>query len=203
MRRRKSTCRAILVGCDIWLTTVGMGMLGCVTVNVRKVSAPSENIRSTDPRHGKADKMEGIRSEIHGLDHVALAVRDVERSAAWYQEVLGLERLHEDRFGTFPAIVGAGITWVALFPVKDTEPVAISGRKMVDMHHCALRVDESNFEKARADLTRRRISFEFQDHEIAHSIYFDDPDGHQIEITTYDLGSVATRDPSVDRTSPR
>jgi len=36
-------------------------------------------------------------------------------------------------------------------------------------------------------LKKRGIKFEFQDHEIAHSIYFRDPDGHQLEITTYQV----------------
>ena len=31
------------------------------------------------------------------------------------------------------------------------------------------------------------IPFDFQNHEISHSIYFLYPDGHQIEITTYEL----------------
>jgi len=28
---------------------------------------------------------------------------------------------------------------------------------------------------------------EFQNHGIAHSIYFRDPDGHELEITTYEV----------------
>ena len=28
---------------------------------------------------------------------------------------------------------------------------------------------------------------EFQDHAASHSIYFEDPDGHRLEITTYDV----------------
>ena len=31
--------------------------------------------------------------ELEGIDHVALAVRNVRSSAQWYQDVLGLERL--------------------------------------------------------------------------------------------------------------
>ena len=31
------------------------------------------------------------------------------------------------------------------------------------------------------------IEFEFQDHKISHSIYFYDPDRHELEITTYEL----------------
>jgi len=32
------------------------------------------------------------------------------------------------------------------------------------------------------------IPYDFQDHGIAHSVHFADPDGHKVEITTYDVG---------------
>ena len=31
--------------------------------------------------------------ELEGIDHVAMGVRDIERSADWYIEVLGFERV--------------------------------------------------------------------------------------------------------------
>jgi catechol 2,3-dioxygenase-like lactoylglutathione lyase family enzyme len=51
----------------------------------------------------------------------------------------------------------------------------------------AFRVDRENFEAAQADLERRGISFEFSDHGAAHSIYFLDPDGLRLELTTYEV----------------
>jgi catechol-2,3-dioxygenase len=33
----------------------------------------------------------------------------------------------------------------------------------------------------------RDITFESADHGIAHSVYVSDPDGHRIEITTYEI----------------
>ncbi len=125
--------------------------------------------------------------ELEGIDHVALAVRDVQRSLAWYQEVLGLERRFEDVWGDYPAVVGVGTTSIALFPVEGPDPISFIGRDALVMRHLAFRVDRKNFIEARADLKRRGIAFEFQDHDVAHSIYFDDPDAHEIEITTYDL----------------
>jgi catechol 2,3-dioxygenase-like lactoylglutathione lyase family enzyme len=44
------------------------------------------------------------------LDHVAIAVRDVERSVEWYRDVLGLERRHEV-WGSYPAMVCAITTY--------------------------------------------------------------------------------------------
>ena len=55
------------------------------------------------------------------------------------------------------------------------------------MLHLALRANRKNFVAAQRDLTDRGITFHFQDHEISQSIYFRDPDGYEIEITTYEL----------------
>lgn len=124
---------------------------------------------------------------LQGIDHVALAVRDVRRSAAWYQEVLGLERLYEEAWGDCPAVVGTGGTAIALFPVHGDQPKDRPGRDTLTMRHLAFRVNAANFARARQALDARGIAVEFQDHGIAHSIYFHDPDGHELEITTYDL----------------
>lgn len=78
---------------------------------------------------------------IDSIDHVALAVRDVRRSAEWYQQVLGLSRLYEDAWGDFPAVVGAGGTSIALFPVEGTDPKGRPGRDVLTMRHLAFRVD--------------------------------------------------------------
>lgn len=128
------------------------------------------------------------RFHVDGIDHVALAVRDVARSVEWYQEVLGLERRHQDVWGDFPAIVAAGDTSLALFPVQTDSPKPRPGRDVLAMRHLAFRVSAENFARARRQLAARGIAVEFQDHQIAQSIYFHDPDGHEIEITTYVQG---------------
>jgi catechol 2,3-dioxygenase-like lactoylglutathione lyase family enzyme len=55
------------------------------------------------------------------------------------------------------------------------------------MLHLAFRANRENFVAAQRELEKRGIKFELQDHEISHSIYFRDPDGHQLEITTYEV----------------
>jgi catechol 2,3-dioxygenase-like lactoylglutathione lyase family enzyme len=135
--------------------------------------------------------------DLEGIDHVALAVRDVERSAKWYAEVLGFERRHEGMWDGIPVFIGKGTTSIALFPAQSNttstslaavaSTKAASARGEVKMLHLALRATRKNFLAAQEELKRRGIQFEFQDHEISHSIYFSDPDGHKLEITTYDL----------------
>jgi len=136
---------------------------------------------------------------IDGLDHVAIAVRDVARSVTWYQDVLGLERRYQEAWGDVPAVVtGDGGTGLALFPVQGDSPKPRPGRDVLTMRHVAFKVSGSNFAAARRDLAARGIAFEFQDHRISQSIYLHDPDGHEIEITTYEVtdGPVDSRRPS-------
>jgi catechol 2,3-dioxygenase-like lactoylglutathione lyase family enzyme len=117
---------------------------------------------------------------VEGIDHVALAVSDHLASERWYREVLGLRREFVEEWGDTPAVLMAHRSGFALFaaPQGETGPL---------VRHVALRVDRVNFEAAQEDLRERGISFEFQDHGAAHSIYFEDPDGLMLELTTYEV----------------
>jgi catechol-2,3-dioxygenase len=55
------------------------------------------------------------------------------------------------------------------------------------MRHVAFQVDRINFVNAQETLRSRGIEFAFQDHSISQSIYFQDPDGYELELTTYEL----------------
>ena len=136
---------------------------------------------------------------LQAIDHVALSVRDVERSAKWYIDVLGFERQHGDVWGDYPVFVGKNDAAIALFPIRDknasppSDGVAgatssSSSPPSVRVLHFAFRADRKAFVQAQKELKNRGIDFEFQDHKISHSIYFNDPDGHELEITTYELG---------------
>ena len=122
-----------------------------------------------------------------GIDHVAILVRNVSASAEWYQDVLGLQRLHQEIWGDFPAVVGIGATSIALFPVASDAPKPRPGRDTIAMRHIAFRVSAANFEQGKEHLVARGIQFTEQHHQIAKSVYFLDPDGHEIELTTYEL----------------
>lgn len=127
---------------------------------------------------------------LEGIDHIALAVPDVERSADWYVDVLGFERLFPGMWHGVPVFIGKGTTAIALFPRRtrhDSASPAEGSAKEADILHFALRADRKNFLAAQEDLKKRGIEFEFSDHDISHSIYFQSPDGHRLEITTYEL----------------
>jgi catechol 2,3-dioxygenase-like lactoylglutathione lyase family enzyme len=125
--------------------------------------------------------------QLEGIDHVALSVRDIDRAAQWYVDVLGFERQHEGAWNGIPAFVGKGSTAIALFPRREDESAVQPQAKKRGMLHLAFRADAKNFAAAQSELKRREISFEFQDHDISHSIYFRDLDGNKLEITTYEI----------------
>jgi catechol 2,3-dioxygenase-like lactoylglutathione lyase family enzyme len=116
--------------------------------------------------------------EVEGLDHVALAVSEHALSVRWYRELLGLERSHPE-WGDAPAMVMAGNgSGLALFPAGD---------RPLGFLHLAFRADRARYEAAKETLTREGVAFEEQDHGTSHSIYFADPDGVRLEITTYEM----------------
>ncbi|HVM45054.1 MAG TPA: VOC family protein [Candidatus Thermoplasmatota archaeon] len=123
------------------------------------------------------------------LDHVALFVRDIARSTAWYRDVLGLERRHEEAWGDDPVVLVArdGASGVALFPARSAASVPDERAPRV-FAHLAFRVGGAALRQATGELAARGIPFEEQDHGIARSVYVRDPDGHQVELTTYEVG---------------
>lgn len=128
--------------------------------------------------------------QIQGIDHIAIGVRDVRASVEWYIATLGLKRIHEQAWGDYPAVVAAGTSSVALFPLQKDEGDIDRGAGLhrPGMRHFAFRVDRMNYALAKRELSGRGIALTEQRHGIARSIYFHDPDGHELEITTYELG---------------
>lgn len=123
------------------------------------------------------------------LDHIVLAVADVERSLSWYQEVVGLEpvRVDEWRAGQapFPSVRIDATTIIDL--VSATGPLAGSG----NLDHFCLVCEVPGT----ADLTAWATASGLQVIEgpderfgargIATSIYVKDPDGNTVEFRYY------------------
>ena len=118
------------------------------------------------------------------IDHIALRCASPEATKDWYIRTLGFEHVFPGQWSGSPIVLRLGSTYLTLFPQKTNDQPSAEGRAW----HLALRAATyANFQSAQAELQARGISFQFQDHEISHSIYFFDPDGFLLEITTYDL----------------
>jgi catechol 2,3-dioxygenase-like lactoylglutathione lyase family enzyme len=122
---------------------------------------------------------------LSGIDHVALSCTSVETTKAWYVSVLGFKHVFTGQWDGVPVFLKLGATYLALFPLRGaTQPAP----QRPGFNHLAFNAaTQAEFAEAQADFTKRGIEFEFQDHGISHSIYFDDPDNRPLEITTYDV----------------
>lgn len=118
---------------------------------------------------------------ITGLNHVTLAVRDLDRSFDFYAGVLGLKPVARWPKGAY---FSAGDLWLALTLDAHTRNGALP-----EYTHLAFTVTPGDF-----DAMRRRIeasgaeSWQRNTSEGA-SHYFLDPDGHKLEIHVSDLAA--------------
>jgi len=129
---------------------------------------------------------------VKAIDHVTLVVADLERSAAFYVDLLGMRRVDRPAFG-FPGLwFQAGNSQIHLIQVSeksgpaglpDAPPAAGAGR----VFHYAFEVDD--FEAALAQLkdagVRTRGTGLRPDG--CHQVWCYDPDGHVVELFSRQL----------------
>jgi catechol-2,3-dioxygenase len=122
--------------------------------------------------------------ELRRLDHVSLNVSDRPRSIAWYREILGLEQRGTPRRDDWPVFMGDFGACVALFQAQVVSPDRAP--ESTGLRHVAFMVGREDLAAAQERLRQRGVEFRFEDHGNAHSLYFPDPDGNVIELTSYD-----------------
>ncbi|HVF58246.1 MAG TPA: VOC family protein [Thermoanaerobaculia bacterium] len=116
------------------------------------------------------------------IDHVEVLVRDLAAAQRWYGEVLGLAERR--RWDPEPVMIGREDgPALALFQAGEGRPATGEAPRW---HRVAWRTDALGFAAAQEHLRALGIPFRGPiDHDIAESIYFQDPDGNPLEITFY------------------
>jgi catechol 2,3-dioxygenase-like lactoylglutathione lyase family enzyme len=135
------------------------------------------------------------------IDHVELFVPDQYAAAEWYRETLGLEivRDFEHWVASGPLMISSdeGRTMLALFRGESQ-----GDRPTAGFHRVAFRVDGPGFIRFLKRLAeieipdrhgQRLTADQVVDHDQSWSIYFSDPYGHLLEVTTYDYEYVASQ----------
>ena len=119
------------------------------------------------------------------LGHLVLYVRDVERSAAFYRDVLGWRQLPTPE-GAPVALFSGGRTHHELLLIEvgpNAQPIP-AGRR-VGLYHFGLKVGDSD-DELREALARVQAAgvtmVGASDHTVSHSLYILDPDGNEIEL---------------------
>lgn len=122
-----------------------------------------------------------VRMQLQRLDHVSLNVTDRARSIAWYRDVLGLQQLNQPTAGDEPVFLGQPGLQFGLFQAERQSPAREP--ESSGLRHVALVVDD--LDAAQERLRSNGVDFRYEDHGNALSVYFGDPDGHVLELTTY------------------
>ena len=115
------------------------------------------------------------------LNHLTVAVRDVDRSVNFYHALLGC-RLHATwRAGAYLSL---GNLWLCLSldPSKSTQPAP-------DYTHYAFGVTGEQFDVVVERLRSHEVVEWKENRSEGKSFYFLDPDGHKLEIHVGDLAS--------------
>lgn len=139
---------------------------------------------------------------VTGVDHVELYVTDWEEAADWYERVLGLTP--ERSFAAWWETDSGPL----MLAVDETTKLALFERESatrgddVSPHRVAFQIAADGFcsflDRLEAlALTDRHGTVvtrsDVVDHDLAYSLYFTDPDGNWLELTTNEYDAVAAR----------
>ncbi len=123
---------------------------------------------------------------VHELGHLVLYVRNVERSAAFYGEVLGWTPILPAAPGVPVAAFSSGRTHHELLLIEVGEDAApLAQGRHVGLYHFGLKVGDSDEELVTMleHLRRHEVTVVgASDHTVTHSLYILDPVGNEIEL---------------------
>src|SRR4051794_7935326 len=122
---------------------------------------------------------------VQRLNHAVLYVRDAQRSAAFYEEVLGFVRLIDSPRAVFMRAPGSTNDHdLGLFSVGDAATASGAGRGTVGLYHLAWEVDTLDELGRLADvLAAHGALVGASDHGTTKALYAQDPDGIEFEVS--------------------
>ena len=128
---------------------------------------------------------------ITGILETALYVKEMKRAIAFYESVLGFERMDgDDRFQGMN--VSPGHVLVLFREGASTQPSEAPGSGIIPPHdghgtlHLAFAISSDALDEWRARLAEHDVAIESEVHPPrgGTSLYFRDPDDHLVELAT-------------------
>lgn len=122
---------------------------------------------------------------ITNLNHAVLFVRDADRAAAFYSDVLGFRRVMELPNAIFLQAADSNNDHdLGLFGVGDEAAASLAGRQTVGLYHLAWEVDTlEELERLMGRLVEQRALVGATDHGTTKAVYGRDPDGLEFELS--------------------
>jgi catechol 2,3-dioxygenase-like lactoylglutathione lyase family enzyme len=128
-------------------------------------------------RKKAGDHVRKTALQVNGIDHVVLNVSDLERSKAFYMDILGFGfRSEFARPDSKMCFLRCGAQGLDLAEAHEDE---IHGG--AELNHMALRVAEGNIEEIVAELAKVGLAPVGVSHD-PNTVFILDPDGHRIEL---------------------
>lgn len=131
----------------------------------------------------KALETQSVSDQLHsnevGLSHITLSVSDLDKSLAFYQDVLGFEG--EVRWNQ-GAYLSYGSCWLCLL-LGHAAPSQ-------DYSHVAFRFDRQKMQSIQQRSAYKKVIEWQSNNSEGHSLYIKDPDGHKLELHS---GTLITR----------
>ena len=128
---------------------------------------------------------------IDGLAEVVLNVHDLPRAVAFFQELLGLERISpEGQSGpVFLRVRQANAAVPSLLVLVPLPADASAFTAPRTLHHLALTVSESAFDRTREHLERAGLEVRDGKHPVlaVRTMYVTDPEGNELEFISPEL----------------
>lgn len=115
---------------------------------------------------------------ISGLNHITLAVSDIDRSYSFYTDTLGFKPEARWKQGAY---LSAERLWLCL-SVDDVKPAE-------DYSHLAFSIGQNDLDAWISKLNITNVSYWKKNTSEGDSVYFLDPDGHKLELHVGDLAS--------------
>ncbi|HET9963286.1 MAG TPA: VOC family protein [Nitrospiraceae bacterium] len=120
----------------------------------------------------------------HYLGHVVFYVKDLQRSLAFYRDLLGFQEVGRI-FNGMAAALTSGRTHHELLLIQVGDAPGPSAGRRRGLYHIGIKVGDSldELRAAKSELERAGIAIEgMSDHTVSQSLYLRDPDGNEVEL---------------------
>jgi catechol 2,3-dioxygenase len=120
----------------------------------------------------------------HYLGHVVFYVKDLERSLAFYRNLLGFKEVGRIFNGAAAALTSGRTHHELLLIQVGDAPGPPSGRRR-GLYHIGIKIGDNldELRQAKRELEQAEIPIDgMSDHTVSQSLYLKDPDGNEVEL---------------------